>query len=66
MAGQFGFRSFIIIKLKKKKFFNWKWGATLKLKINRNYYVCERDCSPLNALLFALKFGSFSQIYFLK
>ena len=28
-------------KINMKSFFYWKWGAGLKLKTNRNYYVYE-------------------------
>ena len=34
--------------------------------MNRNNPIYERGCSLFNASLFALKFDSFSQLYFLK
>ena len=51
---------------KKQVLFNWMLGATLKLKMNRNYLVYERGCFLINAPLFTLKFDSFSQLFFLK
>ena len=52
-------KTHLVIRIKKKttknKFFNWKSGATSKLKTNRNYFVYERGCSLLNDLLFFTK-----------
>jgi len=44
------------IKKRKTVSFNCKYGATLKLKTNRNYSVHERGCSLLSASLFTLNF----------
>ena len=43
------------LNIKKQVFFNGKYGATLKFKTNRNYFVCERGCFLINAPLFTLK-----------